>query len=304
MTIEFEGIVPDVPKFETGFWGFDYALRNQWGKGLNRRTIVEVYGYTGAGKSTLTWTLASCSAPTGKISIANIEIQDPDYMKQILEFSGFSGRVNFIGGANDEEILTNLANSIYDEDVSAGILDSVGAISPVAETEGDVGDANMGKRSKAMATWSRKVANALRTRKSPPIVFFNSHIHQIIGGRGTLTSGGETKKFMAATRLFVSQGEKFDDGSYLIKGKVEKNRHGLEDTKFTMFCLAGYGFHKGLSDVFTCVDLGLAKRDRTLKLNGTSVGFISKIIEAGKDPNSAMFIPFHEALQQFEQENK
>lgn len=301
--ITFEGICPPLERFRTGFWSLDQSLRNSAGDiGFPLRTIVEVYGATGVGKSTWTYSIASKINQGEKIALADLEGLDPEYLKTILENTGFHGTVEFIVDENDEKALEKLISSIAQDNTYAGILDSVGAISPVEERESEVGEAVMGRRAKAMATFSRKAIYQLRMKKNAANMFLINHVQQLIGGRisGTTTAGGDTKKYLAGVRIRLKDAERFDDGSYLVQGKIDKNRFGYEGKVFNMICLAGYGYHEGLSAVQDCILLGIAKKDRTIKMGEDSYGFFSSLLEKARQGDNEVFEIFKSKLEEHE----
>ena len=305
MPITLVGKLPSIERVETGFWSLDRALQNGRGqRGFPLRTIIELYGYEGVGKSTFCWDISSRLKADGTVCVGALETLDPDYMKDIMENAGFHGTIEIASGDTDEDFVTNIANIMSREDVSVGILDSVGAISPISETQGDIGEANMGRRAHITAQFSRRMQNVLRNKENPSVVFIISHLSQIIGGRGSETTGGTAKKFLASLRIRLRRVESFDDGSYLIEGKLEKNRWGVEDKTFQMCYLSGKGFHTGLSAVFDCVTIGVAKRERTVKMGENSYGFISKLFDQASKGEDAVFEPFKDALKAFDKEVK
>jgi RecA/RadA recombinase len=303
MSVTVLGNYPALTRCHTGFWSLDRALRNQRGDyGIPNRCMIEVYGAPGVGKSTWVYTVASKINPAKGIALADLEGLDPKYVTNVLEFANFNGSLEFIIEDSDEKTLDKLISVLSREDMCAGILDSVGAISPIAEREGDMGEAVMGRRAKLMAVLARKAIFTLRIKEEPSSMFLINHVQQLIGGMGSTTSGGDTKKYMAAIRIRLSATERFDDGSHLVTGKIEKNRFGIGQQQFTMFYLGGKGFHQGLSAMFDCVTLGIAKRDRTIKIGDDSYGFISKTFEKANEGDEAFFLPFQEALKTYEKE--
>lgn len=299
--INFEGVCPPLERFKTGFWSLDQSLRNAAGEvGFPLRAMVEVYGATGVGKSTWTYTLASRINPEGKIVLADLEGLDPDYLKQILLFSHFDGTVEFVNEEKDELILDKLIATIAQDNSSAGILDSVGAISPIGERDGEVGEANMGRRAKLMAVLSRKAIYTLRMKKNPANIFIVNHVQQLIGGiAGTTTPGGDSKKYLSGIRIRLKNAERFEDGSYHVQGTVEKNRFGYGQKVFNMVCLAGKGYHEGLSAVVDCVALGIAKKERTIKMDENSYGFFSSLLEKARKDENDVFEIFKTKLNEF-----
>lgn len=303
MAITILGNYPALTRCHTGFWSLDHALRNQRGDyGIPNRCMIEVYGAPGVGKSTWVYTIASKINPTKGIALADLEGLDPQYVQNVLEFSSFNGSLEFITEDSDEKTLDKLISVMSREDMCAGILDSVGAISPIAEREGEMGEAVMGRRAKLMAVLARKAIYTLRIKSEPSSMFLINHVQQLIGGMGSTTSGGDTKKYMSAIRIRLSATERFDDGSHLVTGKIEKNRFGIGQQQFNMLYLGGKGYHQGLSAMFDCIALGLAKRERTIKLGEDSYGFISKVFEKAIEGDDAFFMPFQEALINYEKE--
>lgn len=308
MAIPFSGDVPkEVTRIQTGFWSFDRAMRDHNNmRGIPVPSMIEAYGHPGLGKSNFIYSIAARISGDKTVSIADLEGMNPAYLQEILTNIKYKGNIEFVSGDSDEKIVDKLNTVLSREDVAVGILDSVGAISPIGEREGDTGEANMGKRAKIMAVFSRKVLYTLRMKKLPSVLFLINHVSQVMGGMGTTTPGGQTEKYLSAVRIHLYQEEKFDDGSYVIRGKIEKNRYGFSNTPYTNFkaCyLSGWGFHEGLSYVFDCEMLKLAKREKTVKLNGNSYGYISKLFAAAKAGDTAIFEPFKQALLDFDKDS-
>lgn len=301
MPVTFIGDYPDMTRFKTGFWSLDKALMDSGGNiGFPLRCMTEVYGPPGVGKSTWAYTIAAKIKLDGKIALADLEGLNKGFLEIVLNQAKFEGKLEFVNGEKDEDILDKLINIVEQDETTAGILDSVGAISPLGERDGDMGEANMGRRAKLMAVFSRKTIYTLRVKELPANIFLINHVQQLIGGKigGSTTAGGDSKKYLSAVRIRLSNAERFDDGSYLLRGKVEKNRFGYGQGEFYMCCLAGVGFHEGLSAVFDCVSLGLAKRERTVKMGEDSYGFISTLFTKAHKGEEAVFEPFKLALQQ------
>jgi hypothetical protein len=242
--------------------------------------------------------LAAKAAGTKPIYFANIEPCDKDLVVQILSTSGYSGKLVFIQHENHEDTLEEVLLRIKSEDTGAVIVDSLGALQAAINVENDLEDANMGKNAFLINKFARTTLLHLRNRKSPVLVLATNHIHQIMGGRGTTTSGGVVIGFNSRIRLFISSGERFDDGTYVLKGRVDKNSYGLENGHFNLVFLADYGFHEGLTAWMDCEQYGLAKRDRVIKMGDTNYGFASKLIEKAKQGDVGIFQPFKDALKE------
>lgn len=294
-----------VQRIMTGLYSFDHAFINREGEiGFPIGKGVEIYGQTFCGKSTITYGLAGIVAKSiGKdIALADFEGFDPKFLSTVLASSGFDGNIYCIQEEEDEEALDTLLVSLKDKKFGVGILDSIGAISPVSESEGDLGEANMGRRAFLMAQFTRKALKLMRSDESKTIFMIN-HAYPKIGGRGLDTPGGEVKKYLASIRIAVKRKylkgsyEEYPDGSYIIEGTVVKNRWGLKDKVFNLFVLSGKGIHVGLTAMYDCINLGLAKKERTIKIGDTSFGTMKEIVSQAHAGNNDFFIPFIDMIR-------
>lgn len=307
--LKVEGGNGEVARALTGLYSLDRALDG----GFPLRSVAELYGFTGSGKSSLAYFLAGRVAAEldkhGIIVVGDFEGADIAFMRSAVSSAGLCGILRLVPSVDgkkkqerpDEDRLDDLVNSLSEEKVRATVLDSVGAIAPTAEVEGSVGDAVMGVRARQMAKYMRGTVRWLRNRSSPAIAVIVNHLHAIIGGRGSATVGGTTIQYLSQVRIRLGKDETFDDGSFVASGKVEKlkfkripsERGGSQS--FKAFILPGYGVHVGLTAVVDCIDAGLAKKDRTITLKGKSFGFMSKLIEKYNDDD--LFKPFVKALE-------
>lgn len=291
---------PKTKRIETGLYSFDRAFENVRGDiGFPIGTMTEISGPTGCGKSTLTFGLAGIvgKETSSGIALADFEGFDPDFMVTILEQSKFDNDVYQIQAEKDEEILDKVIEKLRKKTCSIAIIDSIGAISPISEIEGDLGEANMGRRAKLMAQFSRKSMHELGKDRKLSIFMIN-HVHPNIGGMGSITPGGETTKYLCAIRMRIKRKEEFPDQSYLIEGTVTKNRFGYRDRKFYLFMLAGTGIHLGLSAMFDCFILGLAERGKVVKLDGQSCGYLKDLVKSAHEGKNDVFNPFIEKLKE------
>lgn len=286
----------------TGFYTLDHALACGFPRlpGGPLNTVWEIFGYQGVGKSTLAEMLAAKAAGTKPIYFANIEPCEKDLVVQILASSGFAGKLVFISHESHEDVLEQVLLRMKTEDTGAIILDSVGALQAAVNVENDMEDANMGQNARLINKFARTSLLHLRNRQSPVLVLATNHIHQIMGGRGTTTTGGVVMGYITRVRIFLSSGERFDDGTYVLTGRVDKNSYGLENGRFRLVFLADYGFHEGLTAWQDCEQLGIAKRDRVIKMGDETFGFASRLIEKAKAGDTGIFEPFKKALKEYE----
>lgn len=311
------GDAPTIRRLKTGLVTFDKAFENRAGEiGFPLGIGVEVYGVSHCGKSTIVYGLAGIIASRQEkyIALADLEGFDPDFLTVVLENAGYSGDVQYIQKGTDEEVLDELAVFLRNDDYGVGILDSIGAISPIAEQEGSVGEVNMGRRGKLMANFSRKVIKHLRNKgDEAPSVFMINHAYPRIGGLGQTTPGGEVKKYLAAIRINVkrvyykNKYAEYPDGSYVIEGKVTKNRLGFKDRVFWLFVLAGKGIHVGLTNLYESHRLypdTVSMNRNIVKIGDESFGHLKKIIEKAHAGETEIFEPFIEILKEKENEDR
>lgn len=305
MTITIIGDTPRIGRILTGLHSFDQAFRNAKGDiGFPVGTTTEISGPTFCGKSTLAFGLSGLIAEETKsnIAFADFEGFDPEFLQTVLEQSKFDGTVNIVQNDNDEQTLDGLIDLLKLGEYSVGILDSVGAISPISEISGDLGEANMGRRARLMAQFSRKAMHLLRfSNKS---LFMINHVHPNLGSMGTTTPGGETLKYLSAVRIRMKRKEDFPDQSYAIEGKVTKNRFGYKDRQFHIVMLAGIGIHLGLTAMYDCFLLKLAERGKTVKIQGKSLGYLKTFFEEAHKGNNTVFSPFLELINGYTSTDK
>lgn len=311
--VQIVGSYPFITRSRTGLFSLDLALSDRGNLGAPMRSIYEIYGYPNSGKSTLSYYLAGKLSGGQSIAVCDLEMLDRAYLQKAVGMSGFEGDVHIMDVTDPkgklqthEQMLMEMCS--YLETTSGTvILDSVGAIQPIAEAAGDFGEAFVGKRAKLVAQVARALSGALRIKKNEAAAFVINHTHQIIGGRGHTTAGGETLKYMAAVRIMIWTEEtiKTDDEKvlgYLAAGQVEKLRFGGRGRSFNYYIVPGIGVHPGASAMFDCFALGLAERSTTVKLDGKSLGYLKKdLLEYAMSGKNRKFEPFQEALVAYEE---
>lgn len=292
-----------VLRIETGLYSFDRAFINAKGDIGLPVTSIELYGPTHCGKTTIATSLSGIIASVLKkdIVLADMEGIDPELLINILGNQKYSGKVYDARKETDEETLDFFIELLKREDIGCGIFDSVAAISPIAELEGEHGEANMGKRAKLMAQHSRKLVHILRGRHK--LVFYINHeLTNISGMAYRYTPGGDELKYLTRIRISVKRKEEFPDGSYTIQGTVKKNGYGLKDRVFYIFILSGIGVHKGMSAIYDCIQAKILTKNRNdrvyvWKETGNKIFALSSYAKAAKEGNTELFIPFYEALK-------
>lgn len=307
MPLEFLGIdknKEDKERLITGLWTLDHAFYDQEKReyGFPLGVGVEVYGAEGIGKSTFVYSLAGiiAAALKGNIVLADLETFSPTFLKAVLTSVGMTdGKVHLINEktqADHESVLEELLSLMKEKDNVVGILDSVGAVIPLSEMEGEFGEANMGKRAKLMAQYSRRATQFIKFYQ-PMTLFMTNHMHSAFSGYGVTTPGGIVKNYLNTIRIHVRRKETFDDGSYVLEGKVKKNRWGVEDRHFFVTILSGHGIHFGLSAMVDGMMIGKVKRGRTVKIGGESYGYLKDTFKKAREGDEEFFQPFFDALR-------
>lgn len=309
--VSLRGHVKPVQRWMSGLYSLDNAFENDKGElGFPIGRIIEWFGPSGHGKTTSVFSLSGRIATHcgGDIAFVDLEDSDPELLARILAYSGFSGQVNFILTEKDETTMDELRSSLHDNSAyySVGILDAVGAISPQSEKDGDLGDANMGRRGRIMAQFSRGSLFTTRSalEETPKTIFLINHEYPKIGGMGKIQPGGEVKGFSSSLRIHIQRlyrnkkWMKFPDGSYVLHGKVIKNKVGYGDREFYLGILAGKGIHTGFTAVWDAIMLGKVElKNGITKIGSDSFGRMSKIIEKAKDNDEEFFQPFYDVLK-------
>jgi recombination protein RecA len=309
MTVSVQGQINHYQRVRTGLYSLDYLLANRNELGYPLRTAMELYGPPGVGKSTLAMALAGivCKATDQKkITIADLETAlEEQHMAATLEHVGFDGILHVVEaidkkqkGRTHEAILREAIDSLM-LDTGAVIIDSVGAIIPNAEMENDLEAANMGRRAQLVAKAVRRILAKLRIAPEPRVVFMVNHMYQAIGYRGHITPGGDAKGYAVANRLVLKRKETLDDGSSHVQLKVEKLRYGgvVPNRKGYVFIIPNYGVSREMTAVFDCFESGKAERKTVVKIDGTSYGRLSALVEKARSGDHEIFKPFFAALE-------
>jgi len=309
----------EISRVPLGLLSFDLALGSNSGKmGVPLRTMIEIAGRTHVGKSTTAYymagMLASLETNTGKIEICDLEGLDIDYLKQAIGVSGFKGKVHLIdsvekGRARQHPAMLqeSVENLYKNEETRVAILDSVGAFVSDAEGAGDIGEAFMGRRAFNLAQYARRSVNYLNNKPTPANVIFINHTHSVLSGHGNVTAGGDTLKFLAAVRLSLWQKEIVKSGEdvlgYRVAGQVDKLRYGGKGKKFSYVIVPEYGVSKELSALYDASDLGLIDRGAVVKVDGKSIGYISKLFEYAVNGNKTKFDSVFEKIEKYKEEH-
>jgi len=245
----------------TGAMALDLALGIG---GLPRGRVVEIYGPESSGKSTLAMHVVAEAQRNGGIC-AYIDAEhamDPVYASAI--------------GVNIDDLLISQPDTgeqaleIADMLIRSGaldvlVVDSVAALTPRAEIEGEMGDSHVGLQARLMSQALRKLAGTLS--KSNTIAIFINQLREKIGviyGSPEVTTGGKALKFYASVRLDIRRIEAIKNGAEVIgsrtRVKVVKNKTAPPFKQAEFDIMYGTGISREGSLLDVGVELGLVKK--------------------------------------------
>ena len=268
-----EAIAP-IESVSTGSLGLDIALGIG---GLPRGRIVEIYGPESSGKTTLTLHVIAEAQKKGGIC-AFIDAEhalDPEYARKI----GVNVDELLISQPDcGEQALDIVETLVRSNAVDVVVIDSVAALTPRAEIEGEMGDSHMGLQARLMSQALRKLTASI-SRSNTMVVFINQ-IRMKIGvmfGSPETTSGGNALKFYASVRLDIRRIGAIKDREEVIgnhtRVKVVKNKVAppFKQVEFDIL----YG--EGISKLGELIDLGVTgnvveKAGSWFSYNGQRIG--------------------------------
>lgn len=211
-----EGAKLDVQVIPTGCIALDMALGVG---GIPRGRITEIYGPESSGKTTLCQhIIAECQRLGGTAAFVDVEhALDPSY----AERCGVNIDELYLSQPDTGEQALEITEALVRSGaVDCVVIDSVAALVPQAEIEGEMGDAHMGLQARLMSQALRKLTGAIK--RSNTAVIFTNQLRMKIGvlfGNPETTSGGNALKFYAAVRIDVRRAEAIKE-----KGEVTGNR--------------------------------------------------------------------------------
>lgn len=312
--MKIEGNVAQLSRLPTDLYSLDVALGSpaMGALGIPVPGIIEIFGQTHVGKSTLAYHLASQINPTGRVILCDIEGLDIEYVKQAFEHEGFDGTLRVIDAMDSkgkmrphEDMLDDLTEEFYKPEVSAGIVDSIGAISPISEIESKIEEGFGAKRAVTVARFVRRLNVPLKGMELPRPLFVINHAHTVVGGgHGHQASGGVALGHLKIASLYlypksIANIKSGDDVlAYAIEGKVEKLRYGGRGRTFQFVTVPGRGVSRNLSALLDCVALELVERGAVVKSKDKSYGYISKLVEQDIAGDDEAFADFHQMLKE------
>lgn len=251
-----DGVIAKVDAISTGSVSLDFAIGIG---GVPRGRIIEIYGPESSGKTTVCLHILAEAQKTGGIvafidaehaldtqyakrlgvDVQNLLLSQPDYGEQALEIV-------------DTLVRSNALDVI--------VIDSVAALVPRSEIEGDMGDPQMGVQARLMSQALRKITGAVSRSKT--CVIFTNQLRSKIGvmfGNPETTTGGNALKFYSSVRLDIRRISAIKNGEEVIgsrtKVKVVKNKVAppFKQVEFDIM------YNEGISKTGDLIDLGVDK---------------------------------------------
>jgi len=282
--------VQNVGAISTGSVGLDLALGIG---GLPRGRVVEIYGPESSGKTTLTLSaIAQAQKAGGTAAFIDAEhALDPSYAAKL--------------GVNVDELLVSQPDTgeqaleiadmlVRSAAVDVIVIDSVAALTPKAEIEGEMGDSHVGLHARLMSQALRKLTANIK--RSNTLVIFINQIRMKIGvmfGNPETTTGGNALKFYSSVRLDIRRIGTLKKGDEVIgnhtRVKVVKNKMAppFRQCEFDIL------FDEGISRLGELIDLGVA--NRLVEKSGAWYSYGKERIGQGRD-NARQFLKENPAM--------
>jgi recombination protein RecA len=274
-----------IETFSTGSISLDLAL----GGGVPKGRIIEVYGPESSGKTTLTLHMISEIQKSGGMA-AFIDAEhalDPEYARRV----GVDLDSLLVSQPDSGEQALEIAETLVRSNaIDLIVVDSVAALTPKAEIEGEMGDSHMGLQARLMSQALRKLTAAIS--KSKTTVVFINQLRMKIGvmfGNPETTTGGNALKFYSSVRMEIRSIGKLEEGTgeeknytgNRVKVKVVKNKVA-PPFKVAEFDIM---YNKGISRVGDLLDL--AARFEIVKKSGAFYSYGENKIGQGRENTKA-----------------
>ena len=273
-----ESLYSNVPVFRTGSLGLDIALGIG---GLPKGRVIEIYGPESSGKTTLALsTIAQAQKQGGVVAFIDAEhALDVNYAAKL----GVNVSDVLISQPDTGEQALEIAETLVRSGaVDAVVVDSVAALTPRAEIEGEMGDSHMGLQARLMSQALRKLTACIN--RSNTLLCFINQIRMKIGvmfGNPETTTGGNALKFYSSVRLEVRRMSAIKKGDQIVGNrtvvKVVKNKMAPPFARAEFDLMYG----EGISQESEIIDLALKKN--LIEKSGSWYSFEKEKIGQGRE---------------------
>src|SRR6184192_1593307 len=287
-----KGAIQPIDAIPTGAISIDYALGVG---GVPRGRVIEIFGPESSGKTTLALqVIAEAQKMGGMAAFVDAEhALDASYAQKL----GVDVDNLLVSQPdNGEQALEIVEVLIRSNGVDVVVVDSVAALVPKAEIEGEMGDAQMGLQARLMSQALRKLTGAVS--KSKTCLIFINQLREKIGvmfGNPETTTGGRALKFYASVRLDIRRIAPIKDGDQVVGGrtrvKIVKNKLAapFREAEFDII----YG--EGISREGDLIDLGLVQN--LLEKSGSWFSYKGERVGQGRE-NAKQFLKDNPDLRQ------
>ena len=289
--------VEKVESISSGSIGLDIALGVG---GYPKGRVVEIYGPESSGKTTLTLhAIAECQKAGGIAAFIDAEHAFDRFYAEKLGVD--LGELVISQPDNGEQALEIADNLIRSGAVDALVIDSVAALTPKSEIEGEMGDSKMGLHARLMSQALRKLTASIS--KTNCTVFFINQLREKIGvmfGNPETTTGGNALKFYASVRIDIRRSTQLKDTEGGVLGnktrvKIVKNKVAppFKTAEFDIM----YG--EGISKIGEIIDIGVEKD--IIEKSGSWFSYGGSKLGQGRDSVKSILKDNPELMEELEQ---
>jgi len=289
--------VEKVESISSGSIGLDIALGVG---GYPKGRVIEIYGPESSGKTTLTLhAIAECQKAGGIAAFIDAEHAFDRFYAEKLGVD--LGELVISQPDNGEQALEIADNLIRSGAVDALVIDSVAALTPKSEIEGEMGDSKMGLHARLMSQALRKLTASIS--KTNCTVFFINQLREKIGvmfGNPETTTGGNALKFYASVRIDIRRSTQLKD----TEGGVQGNKTRVKIVKNKVappFKLAEFDimYGEGISKIGEILDIGVEKD--IIEKSGSWFSYGGSKLGQGRDSVKSILKDNPELMEELEQ---